>query len=286
MKSNTKRFLLMMSLSLCFLCTACGGSAENVKNVKSSAIHPQDDPGEGLGDDFTERNEDTGNEDAVKEDTVNECSLYEGLWLSEITDEYDYLEFDADGNWQLYYCGSVMDEGYLWYDVELDTTFVYSYLGSAIEGNPAVLDGEQLYITDLGHFSLIVSDDDPHDDDDPNEDDDPNDNNNNGNGYYNWNSELHQKNVSEFEGVWYYDEDLSATTYLIIDDSGNWSYYQRTSGDAEGTEMDYGTFSYSTNEDSVYYADSAVYDDLSILVLEFDEDILIWGDEGAYYRME
>ena len=50
--------------------------------------------------------------------------------------------------------------------------------------------------------------------------------------------------------------------------------------------MDYGTFSYSTNEDSVYYADSAVYDDLSILVLEFDEDILIWGDEGAYYRME
>ena len=108
MKSNTKRFLLMMSLSLCFLCTACGGSAENVKNVKSSAIHPQDDPGEGLGDDFTERNEDTGNEDAVKEDTVNECSLYEGLWLSEITDEYDYLEFDADGNWQLYYCGSVM----------------------------------------------------------------------------------------------------------------------------------------------------------------------------------
>ena len=179
-----------------------------------------------------------------------------------------------------------MDEGYLWYDVELDTTFINSYLGSAIEGNPAVLDGEQLYITDLGHFSLIVSDDDPHDDDDPNEDDDPNDNNNNGNGYYNWNSELHQRNVSEFEGVWYYDEDLSATTYLVIDDSGNWSYYQRTSGDAEGTEMDYGTFSYSTNEDSVYYADSAVYDDLSILVLEFDEDILIWGDEGAYYRME
>lgn len=286
MKRNTKRFLLMMSLSLCFLCTACGGSAESVKNVESSAIHPKDDPGEDLGDDFTEPNEDIGNGDAVNEDTVNECSLYEGLWLSEITDEYDYLEFDADGNWQLYYCGSVMDEGYLWYDVELDTTFVYSYLGSAIEGNPAVLDGEQLYITDLGHFSLIVSDDDPHDDDDPNEDDDPNDINNNGNGYYNWNSELHQRNVSEFEGVWYYDEDLSATTYLIIDDSGNWSYYQRTSGDAEGTEMDYGTFSYSTNEDSVYYADSAVYDDLSILVFEFDEGILIWGDEGAYYRME
>ena len=73
---------------------------------------------------------------------------------------------------------------------------------------------------------------------------------------------------------------------IIIDSCGNWSYYQRTSGDAEGTEMDYGTFSYSTNEDSVYYADSAVYDDLSILVFEFDEDILIWGDEGAYYRME
>lgn len=104
-------------------------------------------------------------------------------------------------------------------------------------------------------------------------------------GYYSWDSELCQRNVSEFEGVWYYDEDLSASTYIIIDSEGNWSYYERAEGDPEGTEMDHGTFSYSADEVSTYYADSAVYDDLSIRVFEFDEGVLVWG-EDTYYRME
>ncbi|MET3573797.1 hypothetical protein [Enterocloster citroniae] len=97
------------------------------------------------------------------------------------------------------------------------------------------------------------------------------------------NSYLRQRNVLEFQGVLYYDGDLSATTYIIIDGCGNWSYYQRAPGDAEGTEMDHGAFSCSIDEDSTYYADSAVYPGLSIRVFEFDEGVLLWN-EDVYYR--
>ena len=103
--------------------------------------------------------------------------------------------------------------------------------------------------------------------------------------YWSWDSDLCQRNVSEFKGIWYYDGDLSAETYIVIDGNGNWSYYQRASG-AEAAEMDYGTFSYSTDEVSTYYADSTLYDGVSYRVFEFDEDALVWGDEGVYYLME
>ena len=71
----------------------------------------------------------------------------------------------------------------------------------------------------------------------------------------------------------------------MIDDLGQWSYYQRAPG-AEPEEMDCGTFSYSTDETSTYYADSTMYDGVSIRVFEVDEDALAWGDEGVYYLME
>ena len=103
--------------------------------------------------------------------------------------------------------------------------------------------------------------------------------------YWSWDSDLCQRNVSEFEGIWYYDGDLSAETYIVIDGNGSWSYYQRAPG-AEPAEMDRGTFSYSTDEASTYYADSTMYDGVSYCVFELDEDALVWGDEGVYYLME
>ena len=272
MKRNTTSFLLMllMMLSLCFLCTACGKDAksadsaesvnhtENVDRAESNTISPENDLNEGLGGDFPIYNEDNG----------NEVSWYGGLWLSEVTDQYDYLSIDAVGNWQLYSDGNVIDEGYLWYDSEWDITYITSYQVGAADGGQVEMEGDQLYITTLGYFSNCASEDDI------------------GDGYYSWDSELCQRDVSEFAGVWYFDGDLSATTYIVIDGYGNWSYFQRVPGDAEGTEMDYGTFSYSTYEVATYYADSAMYDGLSIQVLELDEGVLLWGDEGSYYRME
>ena len=103
--------------------------------------------------------------------------------------------------------------------------------------------------------------------------------------YWSWDSELCQRNVSEFKGIWYYDGDLSAEIYIVIDCIGNWSYYQRAPG-AEPAEMDYGTFSYSTDEVSTYYANSTLYDSVSYRVFEIDENSLAWGDEGVYYKME
>ena len=103
--------------------------------------------------------------------------------------------------------------------------------------------------------------------------------------YWSWDSDLCQRNVSEFEGIWYYDGDLSAETYIVIDGNGNWSYYQRAPG-AEPAEMDCGVFTYSMDEASTYYADSTMYDGVSYRVFEVDEDSLVWGDEGVYYMME
>ena len=144
MKRNTTRFLLvlLMMLSLCFLCTACEGDTESVESTKSSTISPQKNPNEGRGD-------------IVSEVTVNEVGLYEGFWISEITDQYDYILFDAEGNW--YLCSGVdtIDEGYLWYDQESDTTYIYSSMAGAADGGSLELEGARLYITTLGYFNNI-----------------------------------------------------------------------------------------------------------------------------------
>ena len=39
--------------------------------------------------------------------------------------------------------------------------------------------------------------------------------------YWSWDSDLCQRNVAEFEGIWYYEGDLSAETYIVIDENGN-----------------------------------------------------------------
>lgn len=76
--------------------------------------------------------------------------------------------------------------------------------------------------------------------------------------YYSWDSKLYQRNVTELGGVWYYDGDLSAETYIVIDGS----YYQRAPG-SDPAEMDCDTFSYSTDEASTYYANSTMYEGMS-----------------------
>ena len=79
--------------------------------------------------------------------------------------------------------------------------------------------------------------------------------------------------------------DVRTAQGFVIDGKGNWSLYQRAPG-AESAEMDCGTFSYSTDEASTYYADSTMYDGVSYKVFELDEDVLVWDDEGSYYLME
>lgn len=274
--------LLMISL----VCMACGSTQEatalpddaneSIQDEEDEDL--QNDPNDGLGGD-------------LNEDTVNDFSGFEGIWLGEANNDYDYMEFDSEGNWTLYLSGEVMDEGYLRYEPEWEA--IYAYSNRDDSGSRIAMEEGQLYSAAYGYFNpgegmeyLWYKDGGEF-----TEDDEPVAYVENGSGgsgnqnahpdsYWSWDSDLCQRNVSEFEGVWYYDGDLSAEMYVVIDGNGDWSYYQRAPG-AEAAEMDHGIFTYSTDETSTYYADSTVYDGVSYKVFDFDSDMLIWGDEGA-----
>lgn len=275
MKRKKPYLLAGLVLLLFLLCTACGNT--------EGQIAPQDDPNEGLGG-------------GLSEDTVNDFSGFEGIWLGEADNDYDSMEFDAEGNWTLYLSGEVVDDGYLRYEPEWEA--IYAYSSSDDSGSLITMEEGQLYSAAYGYFNYgegmeylwyedgghLTEDDEP----DPSEDEVPDWNgrlDGDPDSYWSWDSDLCQRNVSEFKGIWYYDGDLSAETYIVIDGNGNWSYYQRAPG-AEPAEMDCGGFTYSMDEVSTYYADSTMYDGVSYRVFEVDEDSMVWGDEGVYYMME
>ena len=109
--------LLMISL----MCMACGSTQEatalpddaneSIQDEEDEDL--QNDPNDGLGGD-------------LNEDTVNDFSGFEGIWLGEANNDYDYMEFDSEGNWTLYLSGEVMDEGYLRYEPEWEAIYAYS----------------------------------------------------------------------------------------------------------------------------------------------------------------
>lgn len=284
--------LLGLLLALCLVCTACGG-AEDIA-----------DPGEGRGDRFEDL-PDTPSDETDRVIYAMDASALAGTYLpTDPSGEWVYLELFADGTWELF--GENADiSGWLGYDTEYQETYAYEDSGSSCLF--AEEDDGTLYFASYGSFYPSDTEDaapwNPNDgrgdipddgrdglteDDETMPPDVPEEGGSQSGGddpYYSWNSELYQRNVSEFAGVWYYEGDLSAETYIVIDASGNWSYYQRAPG-AEPSEMDHGTFSYSTDEASIYYADSTVYAGVSYRVFEFDTDTLIWDDAGAYYLME
>ncbi len=319
MKKWKKKYGLIVMAALCFGLAACGGAEEAVETevqateaVESDArgeesgfsqaettLSPVDDPNEGLGGDL------------LTEDTVNDFSGFAGIWLGEANNEYDYMEIDAEGNWWLYLAGEIVDDGYLRYEPEWEA--IYAYSNRDDSGSRIMMEDGQLYSAAHGYFNpgegmeylwyqgggRLTEDDEPAqggghltEDDEPAQDEVPawngrleGNTDRHSDGYWSWDSDLCQRNVSEFKGIWYYEGDLAAETYIVIDGQGNWSYYQRAPG-AEAAEMDHGFLGYSTSETSTYYADSTQYEGVSYRVFEFDEDALVWGDEGVYYLME
>lgn len=290
MKKWKKTYGLIVMVALCLMLAACGGAEEAVETETQAeesvfaqaetTLSPVDDPNEGLGGDL------------LTEDTVNDFSGFAGIWLGEANNEYDSMEIDAEGNWWLYLAGEIVDDGYLRYEPEWEA--IYAYSNRDDSGSRIMMEDGQLYSTAHGYFNpgegmeylwyqdggqltedevpawngRLEGNTDRHSD-----------------GYWSWDSDLCQRNVSEFKGIWYYEGDLAAETYIVIDGKGNWSYYQRAPG-AEAAEMDHGFLGYSTSETSTYYADSTQYEGVSYRVFEFDEDSLVWGDEGVYYLME
>ena len=295
LKRLKKSQSLTLVLALCMSFIACGSDGKSDDNFSddsdsfegrvkdSEQIAAQDNPNEGLGG-------------GLNEDAVNDFSEFEGIWLGEANNEYDSMEIDSEGNWTLFLSGEVVDSGYLCYEPEWEAIYAYSNLDDS--GSRIAIEDAQLYSAAYGYFNygegmenLLYEDGSRLTEDD--ESDSSRDEVPEWNGrlsgesdiYWSWDSELCQRNVSEFKGIWYYDGDLSAEIYIVIDSNGNWSYYQRAPG-AEPAEMDYGTFSYSTDEASTYYANSTLYDSVSYRVFEIDENSLAWGDEGVYYKME
>ena len=295
LKRLKKSLSLTLVLALCMSFIACGSDGKSDDNFSddsdsfegrvkdSEQIAAQDNPNEGLGG-------------GLNEDAVNDFSEFEGIWLGEANNEYDSMEIDSEGNWTLFLSGEVVDSGYLCYELEWEAIYAYSNLDDS--GSRIAIEDAQLYSAAYGYFNygegmenLLYEDGSRLTEDD--ESDSSIDEVPEWNGrlsgesdiYWSWDSELCQRNVSEFKGIWYYDGDLSAEIYIVIDSNGNWSYYQRAPG-AEPAGMDYGTFSYSTDEVSTYYANSTLYDSVSYRVFEIDENSLAWGDEGVYYKME
>ncbi len=79
--------------------------------------------------------------------------------------------------------------------------------------------------------------------------------------------------------VWFWDTQSSQFVYQPEESQLGEDEPDESSGN------DVPAFVYSIDQAGVYYANS-MYEDTSYLVLDFDEGILIWGDEGTYYRME
>lgn len=91
--------------------------------------------------------------------------------------------------------------------------------------------------------------------------------------------------VSSLAGIWYYDGDLASDSFIVIDDNGGWSLYQRASG-AENAEVDSGWIE-TADEANTFYAESSLYSDVSYRMYVFETDVMMWGGEDDYYeRME
>lgn len=198
-----------------------------------------------------ENNPNGGFGNGVPGESNDVYSEYEGVWITDSDERFGWthIVFDAFGNWQLYSYDQINDEGCLSLS-DQNTTCMYSYHGGAVDGCNIELENGQLYIVGLGYFNYSG------------------------------------QHVSEFKGTWYLENELDAESFIIIDEYGSWEYYQRTVGDAEATQIDYGTLNYSATEGSIIYADSSMYNGVQYMVVDFDNDVIIWGDEGTYYRME
>ena len=171
MKRKKPYLLAGLVLLLFLLCTACGNA--------EGQIAPQDDPNEGLGGGLNDN-------------------------------DYDSMEFDAEGNWTLYLSGEVMDEGYLRYEPEWEAIYAYSNLDDS--GSRINIEDGQLYSAAYGYFNYgegmeylwhedsgqLTEDDEP----DPSGDEVPDWNgrlDGNPDSYWSWDSDLCQRNVSEFK---------------------------------------------------------------------------------------
>lgn len=144
MKKPRTTILMMMLSILVLLFTACGVEETEIETMEDTEdveemVSSEDDTNEGLSDNFNE-------------DTVNDFSDFEGIWLGESNNDYDYLEIDDEGNWSLYLSDDVVADGYLKYEPEWESIYAYNYQDGS-GGRFVLEDNGQLYISTYGYFN-------------------------------------------------------------------------------------------------------------------------------------
>lgn len=85
-------------------------------------------------------------------------------------------------------------------------------------------------------------------------------------------------------GVWYLDGAADADSIIVISAAGTWSLEERPGGDGDPTEVDWGTLSVNPDGEGLYYASSALFDDVVYDMIVADYDVMYWGGEYDCYQ--
>ena len=85
-------------------------------------------------------------------------------------------------------------------------------------------------------------------------------------------------------GVWYLDGAADADSIIVISTAGTWSLEERPGGDGDPTEVDRGTLAVNPDGEGLYYASSALFDDVVYDMIVADYDVMYWGGEYDCYQ--
>ena len=267
--------LAVLCVLLCLLLTGCGGAEADTGPEPDVTLDeiPEDD---GRGGDLPD------------DTAAPDLAAFAGIYISTTSGvEWEDLDIMDDGTWTLYSADATLT-GWLEYDEDFETVYAYN----DVDGSGCRFDvtDDGVYLASYGYFSAEDSVD--WTEDAQNEDAEAYDawvgetdnwleEEDDG-----WTEENAHVDVSEFEGTWYFGGDRASERYLVIDAFGDWTYYSRAAGDAEGNELDCGFLTPAEGEASTYYADSYWYDGVRYRVFDFDTDVLTWDDEGSFERLD
>lgn len=201
-QKRTNIFLAVLALLLSLSLTACGGDADSTSNSNSEddlASYPYY-----LSEDYFQ--------------------LYEGFWVGDRDNQY-CINFEYNGNWQLYLDGELVDEGYLVYEEALGTDYAYSSWDDT--GCPIEIQGAQLYMDFYGYFDYYQGEGSPT--------------NSSGGGNRTSNN---SGDISDYAGLWAYTEE---NLWLRI----NYDYTWETLNDQADT-IESGTLWMESNGITLY----------------------------------
>lgn len=238
---------LVMSLSL----MACGGSDSIDSGDDSISVPP--DSFEGMVQDS---------------ELQSDYATYWGVWVGEDGSELSVAKSDDEVRFELWSGNDLTASGYIQYDQSYGADYFYNeHDGMAYR---SVMDADgTLQIDTLGTFSY-VSDVDGGTGDTASDD-----------------ASSDAGDLSALTGDWYLDGQADASSIITFYGDGSWTLYERLDGDSDPAEVDSGTLRVNPDDETAYFADSTVFDDVSYDVIVADNGILYWGGEyDCYWRVQ